>query len=349
MDLNSAKYSDKEVVKKHTLLTHITELDIYNMYMDGKPVSLSGTIISPIRSEKRASFGFFMGDNNEIMFKDFRLGGGDCIKFVQLKYKLNYNDALNKIAKDFKLDDYFIIPSNYIATSERKITQNKLEILDNHVKFSLRKRKRAWNIYDIKFWKSFGITKNTLIKYKVEAIDYFFINDHIIKADRYAYCFTEIKDGYETYKIYQPFNIKYKWINSHGEDVWQGWSQLPEKDTHLILTKSLKDVMSINENFGMAAVSLQAESVIPKSKVIKELKERFFSVYLFYDNDYDKDTNWGQEYAAKLCKDYDLDNIFIPSRYKAKDYSDLVKKYDVDIANNILQKEIDRINSKIPF
>lgn len=348
MDLNSAVYGDKDVVKKETLMQHVTDLDIYNMYMDGKPVSLSGTILSPIRPEKRASFGFFVGDDNEILFKDFRLGGGDCIKFVQLKYNLNYNDALNKIAKDFKLDDYFILPS-IVSSQERKIVQDRIQILDNHVKFILRKRKRNWNIYDIKFWKSFGITEKTLKQYRVEPIDYFFINEHIIKAERYAYSFTETKDGYETYKIYQPFSEKYKWINSHSEDVWQGWTQLPEKGTHVIVTKSLKDVMAITENFNIPAVSLQAESVKPKKVVIDELKKRFFHVLLFYDNDYDKDTNWGQKYAKQLSEEFELDNIYIPSRYKAKDYSDLVKKYGVDVSNNILQKEIDKISRQIPF
>jgi hypothetical protein len=31
-----------------------------------------------------------------------------------------------------------------------------------------------------------------------------FLNDKIILADKHAYCFTEFKDGIETYKIYQP-------------------------------------------------------------------------------------------------------------------------------------------------
>lgn len=346
MDLNSQKYNDKVIVTKQLLFDHITELDVYNMYMDGKPVSLSGTIVSPIRAEKRPSFGFFMGDSNEIMFKDFRLGGGDCIKFVQLKFGLNYNMALLKVAKDFRLDDYFILSDNLKASSERKITQNKLEIVESHVKFSLRVRRRKATIYDIKFWKDFGISPSTLKAYNVHPIDYFFINDHIIKADRYAYCFTEIKDGYETYKIYQPFSEKYKWINSHNESVWQGWTQLPEKDASVIVTKSLKDVMAITENFGIPAVSLQAESVKPKQIVIEELKARFFNVYLFYDNDYDKETNWGQVYADSIAKDFNLDNIFIPSKYKCKDYSDLVKAYGVNIANNILKTEINNI---IPF
>lgn len=346
MDLNSGKYGDKNLITKKLLYDHITDLDIYNMYMDGGTVSLNGTIKSPLKHEKRASFGFFLGDNNEILFKDFRLGGGDCVKFVQLKYSLNYNEALIKIAKDFSLDDYFIISDKTVITSKRQVVQNKYDLLKDVVKLQLKKRTRKWENYDLKFWGDFGITEKTLLKYNVVAIDYFFMNDHILKADKYAYCFIEHKDGYETYKIYQPFNDKYKWINNHNDSVWQGWSQLPETGDSLLLTKSLKDVMSLHENFNIPAVSMQAESIKPKITVLNELKKRFDTIYLFYDNDYDKEVNWGQKYAKVLSNEYDLDNVFIPSNYKVKDYSDSIKKYGVKITNNILIKEITKV---LPF
>lgn len=343
MNLNNIY--NKELVTKELLYEHISDLDIYNMYMEGKPVHINKAMLSPLRDEKNTSFGFFI-KNKEVLFNDFVLGGGDCIKFVQLKYELTYVEALAKIVNDFELNDYFITTNINLNKVERKIIQSKSELLESDSSFRLAKRSRKWKLHDIKYWKQFGITLNTLKQYNVEPIDYFFINDKIIKADNYAYSFTERKDGYETYKIYQPFNEKYKWLNNHNDSIWQGWNELPKSGNELIITKSLKDVMSINEILGISAISLQAESVKPKDKIINELKSRFYSIYIFYDNDFDKQENWGQKYATKLIEDYTLFNICIPDEYNSKDFSDLVKNYGIKESKSIT---LELIHNILPF
>lgn len=350
MNLNSDKYKDKKLITKQLLLNEITDLDIYNRYMDGQPVIFNSAIKSPLMKDNNPSFGFFTSNSNEILFNDFRLGGGDCITFVKMKYRhlnLNYNEVLSKIAYDFNLENKFICKKiNTNNKVEHKIKQNKTEILKNKTNFILNKRSREWSLHDIKYWKDYGISLKTLEKYNVTPIDYIFINDKIIKADKFAYCFTEFKDNKLTYKIYQPYNTKFKWLTNHNDTIWQGWSQLPKEGTDLIITKSLKDVMAIYENLGLPSISLQAESVNPKDKIIFELQKRFFNIYLLYDNDFDKDSNWGQIYADKLINIYNFDNILIPSNYKCKDYSDLIKKFGKNKATSIIKKIIHNI---LPF
>ena len=65
-----------------------------------------------------------------------------------------------------------------------------------------------------------------------------------------------------------------------------------------------------------------------------------------YDNDFDKEENWGQLFATKLAKDFDIENIFIPSIYKSKDFSDLIKNTNKEEAITVLEQEINNI---LPF
>jgi hypothetical protein len=76
---------------------------------------------------------------------------------------------------------------------------------------------------------------------------------------------------------------------------------------------------------GYNAIALQSEMQIPSEKLISELKTRFKTIDILYDNDFDKVTNPGQTMAVKICDLYGFNNICIPDSYQSKDPSDLVK------------------------
>jgi Crassvirales DNA primase len=344
IDLNK----EKQLISKEAILKFITDLEIYQKYLDSNEEIMVGKpILSPLRRENNPSFALFLSrGSGEILFKDFLLGAGDCIKFVQMKLGLTYFEALSRIATDFDLaDDYRCKKMDKIDfTATRTDFLTRENVLSRVTPFKLRKKKRPFALHDIMYWQSFGISVATLEKYNVEAVDYMFINDKIHKADKHAYCFIEAKDYVETYKIYQPFNENYKWINGHNDAVWQGWEQLPAKGDLLIVTKSLKDVMSLYEVAGISAVSLQSENVLPKKHVFEDLKDRFSLHYLLYDNDFDKEVNWGKKFGDKIAQQFGLIDLYIPDKYKCKDFSDLVKKHGREKAKYILEQEM-----QIPF
>jgi hypothetical protein len=118
---------------------------------------------------------------------------------------------------------------------------------------------------------------------------------------------------------------------------------MSDKSDILIITSSLKDVMSIRDTLGYNAVALQAETTKPKEHIINELKSRFKNIYLFYDNDYTKEKNWGQLYAQEICDTYGFNNICIPNQYDTKDFSDMIKKHGVQTskqwAHSILEQK----------
>jgi hypothetical protein len=236
-------------------------------------------------------------------------------------------------------DDFIIKKMDKTITNDIQ-TIGRDEFLDKATTFDLKKTSRKWALYDVAYWEQYGISVNTLEHFNVQPISYFHINDKIIKAEKYAYCFIEFKDDRETYKIYQPYSEKYKWLNSHNNSVWQGWSKLPKIGDDLIITKSLKDVMAIYEVIGVPAVALQCENVLPKWHVFDELRERFQVIYGFYDNDFDKEENWGRIFGEKLCTTYGLISIEIEDSYKAKDFSDLIKSVGRDKAREIIMKQM---------
>ncbi|MGK2863313.1 MAG: hypothetical protein ACSLE0_15380, partial [Chitinophagaceae bacterium] len=84
---------NKQNLTKQSLLKQIGDIDIYSYYL-GEPVGIKSSVSSPFRTDKKPSFGFFIGESGEICWKDFVEGTGDCILFVQKLFNLNFNEAL---------------------------------------------------------------------------------------------------------------------------------------------------------------------------------------------------------------------------------------------------------------
>ena len=98
--------------------------------------------------------------------------------------------------------------------------------------------------------------------------------------------------------------------------------------------------MAINEVLGYHAAALQSENVLPKKHVFKELEERFNTIIIFYDNDYDKEENWGQIFAKRLEEFTNCFNFYLPEKYESKDFSDLIKNYGEKAAKEIFEEEL---------
>lgn len=352
--VNIMKIADiKPHISREIILDKLSPIEIFRNYIPDNFV-INKPFSSPLRVDDTPSFSIYESKDT-ILYNDFVLGGGDCLRFVKELFGFSsWYDTYSRIAIDFQLDkDYAVRKLNGYFKRDYRGTINKaIKRKEKAVELSVSTRK--WENYDYTYWKKYGINQLMLQKYEVYPISRIFMkyssDTLVVKADKHAYCFIERKDGKVTMKIYQPFS-KYKWMTSHDHSVWQGWKQLPQRGENLIITKSLKDVMAINQNSWYAAVALQQEGANPKYTVIDELKKRFKKIFVLYDNDFDKVTNWGKLAAKKLCRDYNLYFIMIPSSYEAKDFTDLIKKHGIDVArklletliNERLQKESDKL------
>lgn len=329
----------KELNAKN-ILSLVSEEEIYKYYLPDN-FKFNVPFSSPFRLDKIPSF-IIGGKNRNYRFKDFATGeSGNCFNFVMKLYNINFNSALIQIINDLSIKDKFIVNTeNYKINNKKAEYKNPGKTL-NIGEISLKIKRRDFEDYDYNYWNSYGISPNYLKYGRIVAISHYFINDIMYIAEKYAYAYIEKKDGKITYKVYQPFSKYKKWINNNNYSIWELWHLLPELNDILVITSSRKDALSIIENLRIPAVALQAESVIPKEVVIKEILRRFKKVYLLYDNDYNKEENWGQKMAEKIISKYpEISNLVIDEKYLSKDYSDLTFNLGRIKAKEILKNMI---------
>lgn len=341
---NMFNFKEKFILTKENLFKFTDSYTVFRHYIG--EFKIGRALSSPFRKDINPSFTININRvTNEFFFDDKVLGGGDCITFIQKLYGLTFNNALVKIARDLGISSNFKLSDEQLKGASTQIVKYNvdLEKLKKESETEIKVKSREWNLADKAFWTSFGITKQTLLDYNVSPISHIFFKDSIIKADKLAYVFREFKDFKETLTIYQPYNKDKKWFKTHDSSVWYGWDQMPDTGKKLIITKSMKDVMSIRDVTGYVSTGLQSEKVLPKLGVILELRGRFKDIYILYDNDFDKEQNWGRIAAKKLEKEFHFNFLEIPDDYRCKDFSDLVKKFGPDKAKEILDELINNV------
>jgi 5S rRNA maturation endonuclease (ribonuclease M5) len=332
IDLNSIVFNAN--LNKEEILKHLTQEEIYKYYT-GNKIEIPCTFCSPLRDDNVPSFGLYYhrDGSGTIMWYDHGLGeSGDCFMLVSKMYNLGYTDALYKVLLDFGLSNI-----NVSAKKVKSFSKIKKVIQRNPLRIGIKTRK--WNKVDATYWSSYGISKKTLIKYNVIPIEYMFYNGNPIKVHKVSYAYQELKDDKVTYKIYQPFSKEFKWVNNTNYTVHQGYRQLPDKGELLVITKSLKDVMSLLDVIGITAVAIQSESVMMKDSVMNEYKRRFTKVICLFDND-----NAGKRLSRKYSNKYNVPHFFMPEMENVTDFSDLVKAVGIEesrkIFNTCIENEI---------
>jgi hypothetical protein len=194
----------------------------------------------------------------------------------------------------------------------------------------LQVKRRELDTEDLTYWNQFGISKEILEQYKVTGLQTLWSDGKIIYSstpyDRaYLYDF-----GDDTYKSYHPGRNNYRFFTNASTFVLQGYNQLPKKGNLLIITKALKDVMTLRA-LGYDAVAPQAESVLISPNQMIELKARFKKVVSLMDFDYA-----GITMMNKLKKKYNIpaftltNGRFYTVDYEAKDISDYVKIHGLE-------------------
>tara|TARA_Y100001963_G_scaffold64216_1_gene89545 strand:- start:281 stop:1267 length:987 start_codon:yes stop_codon:yes gene_type:complete len=311
--------SSQDHLHTNVILSKITEYDIF-MYYCPNFKELGKKFCSELREDKTPTASIILWNGN-LLYKDF--GHPDhtfnCFSYVQFKYNCTFIEALKIIDCDFNLNlnnkkTETLFTMGYLGYSRK---QPKLIEKPTIIK----KKKRSWNKEDANFWRKYLVSKKILIMFAVEPISYFWVNNNRFTCKSISYAF-KFKNRY---KIYSPYEEKNKWLSNTKKTDVQGYDQLPNKGERLIITSSLKDVMCLHVA-GYNSIAMQSEMQIPDEKLISELKERFNTIEILYDNDFDKENNPGQQMAKKICDLYKFKNIQIPNEFRSKDPSDLVSK-----------------------
>lgn len=301
------------------ILERVSEADLLFHYLGVTEIPC--VMSSPLRIDKSPSFSISTMDGHRIQWRDFATReSGHILDLFERLWKLPYQDVIVKIWNDVQ---NFTKTNVTVDNTPKKCTIK--EITTKERKSKLECKTREWQSYDIKYWESFGITKEWL-----QFADVFPISHKIITkgdrkmvfgADKYAYAYVERKENNITLKIYQPFNQKgFKWSNQHDRSIISLWTKLPETGDRVCICSSLKDALCLWANTGIPSIALQGEGYGMSETAISELKKRFKQVFILFDND-----EVGIADGEKLAKDTGFLNVVLPYFEGGKDISDMYK------------------------
>lgn len=326
----------KPYATKLNILENISDEDIFRRYCTNF-TELGVKFCSEFREDSIPSC-HITRRGGVLWYKDFGSPerGMSCFEYVAYKYRTTMRGALAIIVRDFELDfdvDTMETKSNYRDYHPpSRVTPKPSGGSVINVIF------RKFNKDDKEFWGAYGITKETLRKFRVIPITYFTIKGRLIAADPLAYCYYYYKyEGRHLCKIYQPCRTSKdgKWVSNINSTVVQGEGMLPKSGDLLIITKSLKDVMVLYE-MGITAIATNNEGALISSEYIEKQKARFKRVVLFMDND-----QAGVRASELYSRAWGLSSIEIPLEEGFKDISDLVKGRGMEYAKSLLQQLLD--------
>ena len=323
--------ADPPKINKDYILSKLNQYDIFSFYF-GCNIQPKKLYVSNIRKDKKPTVGFYINKQGNLIYHDF--GSGEfynCFSYVMRLYNVTYFEALKIISSDFKLN-------NFKIKHDKKQYYN-LEKFEGDKQTFIQIEMKDYTEPELKWWNSFGISRDVLHRFKVYSCKTVFLNGNIYAQSAqhspiYGYYFGK-KDGAEQWRIYMPKRKEFRFIGNVPTKTIQGYKQLPKNGKLLVITKSMKDVMCLY-SLGISAIAPNSETQFVSDKVLEELKQRFTHVVLLYDNDLT-----GVRFTNKIRKLHpELIVSLIPRSTGAKDISDYYHAYGRDSTINLIKNAI---------
>lgn len=262
--------------------------------------------------------------SSKYKYKDFSSGyQGDHINLI--KHMFNYKTDGQAIAKIMQDYNDFLAHNDYKTIPDIK-PHSKYRVSDFEM--------RHWTNFDAKYWTQFHITSKQLEKYNVVPLKYYKMTKEnpdgttktIVIQSNYLYGYFR-QDGM-LYKIYQPKVENKKFIKVR--DYIQGSEQLTFECKYLIITSSLKDLLSFN-SLGIGNIESIApdseNTMLPKLKM-QEYLEKYERVIVLFDND-----KPGKRAMQKYHEVHGTNKVLLEME---KDLSDSVKEHGIDLVRETL-------------
>lgn len=322
----------KSSVSLDDILSKVTEADILSHYLGVTEVPC--IINSPLRQDRRPSFGLYSSDGIRIFYIDLATkDSGGLFDLLGKMWNCSFKEVLSKINEDISKFCGSASIHSYTSCAVRSTSSYNKDT-------DLQCKVRDWRDYDIEYWASYGITLEWLKYAEVYPISHKIVikdgHRYVFGADKYAYAYVEHKEGKVTLKIYQPFNkAGYKWSNKHDKSVISLWTKVPEYGDKICICSSLKDALCLWANTGIPSISIQGEAYNMSNTAISELKRRYKEIYIALDGD-----KAGIEDSKKLQEETGFKIIDCPLIDKAKDWSDIYHYYGKEVLSREFNKAI---------
>lgn len=369
-------------ITKEYILSKISQITIFSTYFD-IPVNTiqhcidTGELIkSPIRNDTHPTCGFRYDKKGKLKFKDFAgYFWGDCFDAAALILSVSSNKTINISNKnDFmKVLHYIAFTFKDIIYGDKK-DENFISNITETISI-IKKQKpnieivvRQWNQQDVEYWGQFGIGLQLLNINFVYPVEQYYIDRKInpepkyyykVEDPCYAYYLGKNKDNINHIKLYFPFRTHNQTRFICNSNHLEGILNLARNDyDYIIITKSTKDRLSIINNI-LNSFSGKNKELLPTIGIINiphetynlrpieygwltnKLKDDGIILSLM-DND-----RTGKLEAAKLRRLYYIYPLFIPKKYGAKDFAELVSITNKTTIKSIILETIKYINDYV--
>lgn len=308
-------------VTKELIESNVSQETLMSTYY-GVPIH-NGLFKSKFRQDSNPTVGYYKNRSGKLIVKDFGSDFcGDWLYVVMKKFDCTYGKALLIAANDFGLVPNSKLEKNPITIQTTTIPINKQSRIQVEI--------REFQKYELDWWNSYGITENTLKKFKVFSCKNIWLNGNLFHIEspnqRIFGYYGGTKDGIELWRLYFVGRKKFKFLSNWSASKIQGAKMLPKTGGDiLVITKSLKDVMVLYE-LGIPAIAPNSENLFVTDLQYKKLSEKFKDIIVLYDNDLA-----GICGMRKIKRQYPKVKVmYIPRKYEAKDISDFYKKYGKD-------------------
>lgn len=330
-------YLLKSIIKSNKSITEllfdvISDYDIY-CELIGYDAPIGSAFSSPLRQDNSPSFSLFIPTiiknvrSNEMWWTDFTLGSGNIFKFVKLFEFYtngivlnNYTEIVQHLDKKLNLGLFDRTSLNY----KKRYVDYEYEKQVKSIFF----KSREFTLLDFRWWINYGIDKPLLNLYNVRSLRYILNDDYTIK---YTYKQNELGYVYVIYdkiKLYSPYAGDFKWRNTCPSHYVMGDEQRKNSDT-IIITKSLKDIMTFVSFMNVDVVSPQSETTgIPEEKLKEYSRYKNKFVVMDFDKAGIAAANKLEKYGYKIVW-VSTKTILISGKSKVidKDISDYTKKH----------------------
>lgn len=326
----------RETLNTETILSKITEYDIFKWYMPEKSWKINQVTYSPFRNERNPSF--LIGNKyGSLYFVDFADSSkrGDCFTFVKLLFNFaSLDDVLRLIDKDFGL-----------GISSKPTQEVKRVVPEYKQPESLGKRysliqvvTRKFTNEELNYWNAYHQDLQDLKDNNVYAIKKVYLNKSLFPLKDTELRFGYFYDGH--WKIYRPFgDKKSKWVpNNVPITAMDGRENIVNCDTAFI-NKSKKDYMVMRKIFPCSCAVQNEGMACFSQENVDYLKANSKRQILSFDSDIT-----GVENSQQITKLFDFGYCNVPKKYLRegiKDWADLVKSYGYyPIENYLKQKQL---------
>ena len=323
-------------ITKEFLLSKINQESIMQYYT-GQDVNSKKLFTSVLRKDNHVTCSFYKSKSGILYMHDFATNEHlDCWNIVMQLYNCNYYDALNIIAQDFGF-----IEGTHKNVSPPKLVNDLKETESSKIQVQI----KDFTEKELKWWNQFGISKKLLKKYHVFSLQHVFLNGQLRftsseQCPIYGYYFGKDKNHEEKWKIYFPMRQEFRFLNNVSKKTLQGYHQLPKTGDLLVITKSMKDCISLY-GFGIPACAPNSETLFVNDKQLEEFKQRFKHILVVYDQD-----KPGKHNMWLIRKQHPELNFFTMPKDLAKDFTDSVQLVGVDKMRELIKEFISNYEFK---